>query len=106
MWALRTNFCSSFGVVLFRNLLFPMNSPRYWDKQDMLWAGGLIYNETTRMRLNDIVLKLVGRDLDQLKILFEHLDGLVPCTPNDLIDEEGMFPIFYAKRTAEKESSQ
>lgn len=93
---LRTNVCSSLGVVLFRNLLFPVDFSSYWDKQDLLWAGGLIYNETTRLRLNDIVLKLVGRDLDQLKLFFVHLDGLVPCTPNDPNDDAGLFPIIHA----------
>lgn len=71
---------------MFRRRLFPS----YLDKQELLWGGGLIYNETTRARLNDIVLMLVGRDLDQLKVFLEHLYSLVPCTADDQNDDAGM----------------
>lgn len=49
---------------------------------DLLWQGGLIYNETTRFRLNDIMLRIAGRDSLQLKRLFEDLSVLVPCKSN------------------------
>lgn len=65
--------------------------PDRWDKPDLLWPCGLIYNEMTRTRLNDIILRLAGRDLDQLKVLFDHLDSLVPCAPNDSNEDAGMF---------------
>lgn len=38
------------------------------------------------MRLNDIVLRLVGRDLAQVKDFFEYLDDLVPCREDDELD--------------------
>lgn len=79
---------------MFLSLLFPFELLAHSDKQDLLWAGGLIYNETTRARLDDIILKLVSRDLDQLKSLFEHLNALVPCTQNDPNDDAGMFSPF------------
>lgn len=72
----------SFGLDLFRRLLFT----KCWTSTDLLWPGGLIYNETTRMRLNDIVLRLVGRDLVQVKEFFEYLDALVPCREDDELD--------------------
>lgn len=83
---IETNSGSSLGIELFRRRLFPT----FLDKEELLWGGGLIYNEATRARLNDIVLMLVGRDLDQLKIFLEHLYSLVPCTADDQDDDAGM----------------
>lgn len=82
----RTDISSSYALQLFFRFLFP----RSWTGRDtdLLWRGGLIYHETTRSRLNDIVLKLVDREPEQLKLLFRCLDMLVPCKTDDEYDPD------------------
>ncbi|KAF3770103.1 hypothetical protein M406DRAFT_86920 [Cryphonectria parasitica EP155] len=75
---------ASSGIDLFWGHLFPRRQPM----PDLLWHHGLIYHETTRLRLNDIVLKLVGRNLSQLKHFFAELSHLVPCSTDDRADEK------------------
>lgn len=52
----------------------------------------MVYQETTRFRLNDIVIRLVGRDRSQLKKFLRRLDSLVPCMKDEEAGD-GMFMI-------------
>lgn len=83
------NICFRFGSHLFWRHLFPSN----WSSPDPLWQGDLIYNETTRRQLNDIILKVSGRDAVQNQQLIDDLKSLVPCLTND--EDDGISPYRY-----------
>lgn len=78
-----------FGSQLFWRHLFPSS----WSGSDLLWQGNLIYNETTRRQLNDIILKVSARDTLQNQQLINDLRLLVPCLTND--EDEGVSPYCY-----------
>lgn len=79
---------NSLGLALFSRLF-----PRRWGGiSDLLWCGGVIYNETTRFRLNDIVIRLIGRDRSQLKRFLCRLDSLVPCLTDDEAEDGLLMP--------------
>ncbi|PSS03887.1 hypothetical protein BD289DRAFT_358590 [Coniella lustricola] len=67
------------GTELFWRHLFT----RRWTTRNLLWTGDLIYNELSRVRLNNIVLTLVGRDLFQLATFFDSLAILVPYVADE-----------------------
>lgn len=74
-------FSTSHGWLLFARYLFPEG--KNWHSPNMLWPHGLVFTETTRTQLNDIVLQLAGRDLGQLEQLFTSLHAMLPCATND-----------------------
>lgn len=69
------------GLRLFTHCLFPNGLT--WHVANMLWPHGLIFNEPTRQRLNNIVLALAGRDVNQLKSIFKGLQDILHCSTQD-----------------------
>lgn len=77
----QTDHSSSHGWHLFARYLFPES--RGWSSSNTTWPHGLVFSENTRIQLNDVVLRLAGRDLDQLEQIFTSLHSMLPCTTND-----------------------
>lgn len=76
---------SDFATTLFWRRLFV----RHLTHPDLLWQGDLIYYESTRARLNDIMLKVAGRDLSQLSRLLRDLNLLVACKDSSRYSDDG-----------------
>ncbi|CAN8096633.1 unnamed protein product [Discula destructiva] len=72
---------SGAGWRILAHLLFP--DGRSFTVPDLLWPQGLVFNEPTRHRLNNIVLALAGRDLEQITEIFTGFHGMLPCANND-----------------------
>lgn len=70
---------SSFTTQLFWHHLFPHR----WSSANSLWQGDVTYSEATRCQLINIILRIAGRNPEQIRLLIEDLKSLVPCSTND-----------------------